>query len=155
MKSLDELFQHAKTVAASSFNRRGHHLPTFLLDAPRGIVTIPAPWGDQQQKLAAVLAVRSIARSMQATRVVVVTEGWMVTRPPGTNTDGLIPSQQPDRVEVIWIVGQSAVPGEVERAGIYKIERSRGKAKVGEWTSADDGPTMSIFDGIVGGRVLQ
>jgi hypothetical protein len=156
MKTLSELFEQAKKTARRSFDARGEHIPVFLIQCPDGVIPVGAPWGGQAQKEIAILAVRNICRARSASRVVVITEGWMVVRPVGTNTDKLVPSKEADRKEVLWITAQSALPSEAEIAGFYDIVRdARGKAKVGRWHQKELSLGVSIFDGLVGGRVLQ
>jgi hypothetical protein len=153
--SLAAFFEDSKTKAAAQFNQYGQHIPVFVLcDPDDRVVVLPTPWSDHNEKALAVLAAKEIAKSINATRVVVITEGWMVTRPTGTPTEGLVPSQQPDRIEVLWICAQSKSEG--ARTGFFHIDRdAAGKAKVGAWASCDDGMSVSLFDGIVGAGVLQ
>lgn len=149
-------FETVKEAAVKRFDQRGEHLPVFYVEAPDGMILVPTPWQNQTEKELAVEAIRLLCQKVGAKRVVIVTEGWMVVRPRGTDTRGLTPSQEADRIEVLWIMGQTAIVGETATgSGMFRIDRSSGKPKLVDWQSTEDGQSMSLFDGLVGRGVLS
>lgn len=155
MKNLEQFYDAVRSAAAARFDRSSEHFPTFFVETEKSdVLVIPTLWSGQSEKEATILAVREVCATVRAVRVVVVLEAWMVARPVGTATDGITPSQETDREEVLWVLAQGK--GETDKVGYYKIVRTApDKATVGEYLAADPVGHASIFDGIVGGGVLQ
>jgi hypothetical protein len=157
MKTLDALVTGVRGAVEKMFAELGEVRPLFFLETQEGeLIVIPASWGNRAEKQVIVLAVQEICRIKKVRRAVIVTEGWMVARPAGHPTEDLTPSEEPDRQEVLWIVAQTNVEGERGAGWLRHIVRDAGgKPSLAEAREMDTSTTTSIFDGIVGGRVLQ
>ena len=106
-------------------------------------------------KAATVAELRKRCRDLEATRVGMVIEAWMVIAEPGEEIDEFIrPFDNPKRKEGLWIAVQAK--GAPEIAGYYEIKREGGKAAVGKFKRfSSAGVSIGIFDNLVGEAVLQ
>lgn len=159
MISLDVFYDEMKAKARDVFNDAGYHVPLFVIEFAEGNVgVIQTEWHDDEEKHIAVRAVREACKEYHAMRVIIITEGWMVKikNDPGVDPFSIKPSRSPDRSEVLFISGQSAVRSEKDRHGYYEINRdAKGKATVGNFVTIDDSHGTSLFDNLVGGTVLH
>jgi hypothetical protein len=84
-------------------------LPTFVIESASGAIAIIAtPWTSERDKEMVVYALRATMRKAGVVRYSFVSEAWMATAPPGAEfnarlADHEMPSQRPDRVEVVII----------------------------------------------------
>lgn len=132
--------------------------PVALIDTPRGIgvVAIDSDYfADYESKRAlAELVLPTLVREHKARKLALVTSAWMsflADRPEARDamTRGkLRPSQDPERIEVVWIIVMDA---EVKRAWSAPILRSRRKPpRLGPWTTHSDSA-----DRVVGGPMVE
>jgi len=101
-------------------------LPTFVLERGNGeIVIFCTAWENETHKEITVLALRAIMREDKVERYSFISEAWLAVAKPGTEhldrlPDDEMPSQRPDRVEVVII---SASDKDTVKSAILRIIR--------------------------------
>lgn len=136
--------------------------PVALIDTPRGIGVVAidtdyfADYESKQELAEQVLP--ALIREHKVRKIALVTSAWMsvlADRPEARDAMArgeLRPSQDPDRVEVVWITVMDA---EVKRAWMAPILRSRRKPpKLGPWTRHDESAD-STLSGLLVDSVIE
>jgi hypothetical protein len=104
-------------------------LPTFVLEKPDNEIGVFAtPWTNEREKEITVYALRHVMRETKVLRYSFISEAWMATARPGTEhlarlPDGEMPSQRPDRVEVVIITASDAT---TIKSAMLRIVRGEG-----------------------------
>jgi hypothetical protein len=104
-------------------------LPTFVMERGNGEVAIFAtPWSSERDKDITVFALRRVMRNDNVERYSFISEAWMAVAVPGTENKSRLaahemPSQRPDRVEVVII---SASDKTEVRSAMLRIVRGEG-----------------------------
>lgn len=99
--------------------------PMFIAQWGNGQIGIYAtPWRNDDDKEFAARALKMLFAAREVQRYVFVSEGWAVMRKHESQIEGLRPSQEPDRVEILHVVG---------------IERGAVRLGMGEIKHAEDG----------------
>jgi hypothetical protein len=104
---MQELFEHARDRSADMFRETGEVLPMWHAVAGNGDnVLIATPWSNDDEKDAAMGALRMLFAKHQVKRYAFVCEAWVVVA-KGNNLDAAMaeprPSEHPDRREVLRI----------------------------------------------------
>lgn len=138
--SLAEFFEDIKTAAIGRLNEFGaDQTPsTFFLLTDDGVVVIPCPWRNNDEKHAMVATVRSTAQGLKVRCYAFVTEMWMATIERDRSGDidmTIVPSEHPDREEGLMIIAETPT----ERIGeCYVIVRQAdGTATLGRHMTGD------------------
>ena len=89
-------------------------MPSFVIESANGQIAIVAtPWTSERDKELTVLALRATMRKAGVERYSFISEAWMAVAAPGTErkarlADHEMPSQRPDRIEVVIITASDA-----------------------------------------------
>lgn len=128
---LDKLVQlaveHAERILIG--HEGAQIMPSFVLESAGGDMAIIAtPWANERDKEMTVRALRATMRKGGVVRYSFISEAWMATAKPGQEKlarlpDGEMPSQRPDRVEVVII---SASDAKQIRSAMLRIVRGEG-----------------------------
>lgn len=125
--------------------------PVAIVETPATIAVVgidPAFLADQESKhLLGEQALPALVRQHKARKLALVMSAWMsvVENRPGL-AEALVrgelrPSQDPERIEVVWVVVMDA---EVKHAWMAQIRRSRRKPpKLGPWTQPPEGGELA------------
>jgi hypothetical protein len=151
----DDFFELVKRSAATSFKKKGEHLPMFYMwmQGSDTIALSPAGWSDLQDKENKFLVMRAGLELGMMKCVCLVHEMWFkqYDRPDSrviNAADLPPPSTQPDRREMLMIVG---VDLHQHRIGTWEIKRTPGKRKpeLGPFLIPDDmQPLSAAFRGL-------
>jgi hypothetical protein len=101
-------------------------LPSFVVETGDGqLAIIATPWTNERDKQITVLALRATMRKAGVVRYSFISEAWMAIAEPGTEhktrlADHEMPSNRPDRVEVVII---SASDAKEVRSAMLRIIR--------------------------------
>jgi hypothetical protein len=130
-QKLDKLVQlaieHAERVLIG--NPGASIMPSFVIESANGEMAIIAtPWSSERDKDITVFALRATMRKGGAVRYSFISEAWMATAKPGQEKlarlpAGEMPSQRPDRIEVVII---SASDDKEVRSAMLRIIRGEG-----------------------------
>jgi len=129
--SLQDTIDVIAERAAKLFDQHGEVTPVYVVRAGNGQeVVFERPPGDKDT---AVTIVRAVLRMYRATRVVTVTEAWMLDRPTTPVDLDKIAREgveaQPERIEVVLIMGEDAAEGAIMAR--MQIIRDGGHARLG------------------------
>jgi len=129
--SLQDTIDVIAERAAKLFYLHGEVAPIYVVLAGNGQeVVFERPPGDKDT---AVTIVRAVLRMYRATRVVTITEAWMLDRPTTPIDLDRIAREgveaQPERIEVVLIMGEDATEGAVMAQ--MQIIRDGGTARLG------------------------
>lgn len=83
-----------------------------------------------------------------------VLESWMVVVKNGEVDRSVPPSQHPDRIEVIFIVVRTNVPGEKDLSGYWRIRRL-GRPRAVDFVEMPGEEHRGIFDAILPPKILH
>jgi hypothetical protein len=111
-ETFEEFCETAVEVVKEPFKSMGELPPTWFLQRPDGEVGMfVTPWDDFREKEATSQKMKLLMKENDIIRYALITEAWMVERknPDGTKLakdwKGPLPSQSPDREEIVMIVG--------------------------------------------------
>lgn len=125
--NLEELYAKQIDFCRKIFDDCGEVQPMWVGQSEEGeIYPITSVFGSPEEKEATAMALKEIFNKFDVVRYVSMLESWMVVADSNTydpETDAM-PSQHPDRMEVILIVGED---GDTEIIGYFKIIREEGK----------------------------
>lgn len=126
--------------------------PVAVIDTPRGLGVVVIGAGHladyESKRVLGEQVLPALVREHKARKIALVTSAWMsvlADRPDVRDAlarGELRPSQDPERVEVVWVTVMDA---EVKRAWMAPILRSRRKPpKLGPWTRHDEGANSGL-----------
>jgi len=155
MMSYDDMVQSFKNTVRGVFDEIsvGDELMpmTILFDADGGTHVVPGLFSDDEAKDAYAMAVRLIADRVGAVAVMTAVEAFISKasrrdmNDDGTVRSGRMPSERPDRDEVVLITVESA--GQAPRMWCGEIRNPKGsrnlRRELGEWESFGEGATFS------------
>jgi hypothetical protein len=138
-ETFEEFCETAVEVVKEPFKSMGELPPTWFLQRSDGKVGMfVTPWVDFKEKEEANQRMRLLMEKYEIMRYALITEAWMVKRknPEGTKLakdwKGPLPSQSPDREEIVMIVGGDLEGNCVE--GMADITRDeKGKPTLGKF----------------------
>lgn len=105
MTKLQELFNIAATNVKGMFDKRHEILPMWhVVMGNDEHVLIATPWSNDDEKDAAVDALRKIFRQRQAKRLVFICEAWTLLARSANEISR--PSEHPDRREVVSLIAE-------------------------------------------------
>jgi hypothetical protein len=110
MSKLDQLLDQGEAHARQILlvDKKPDLVPFYHLVSDGVDTIMPCTFGSQQEKDLAVFFATALARSIDATAVMFVSEAWTAVVAPGdVSPDGMVdvlPSQRSDRVEVVMLV---------------------------------------------------
>jgi hypothetical protein len=127
MATLREASEAAMKTASELFERTGSVSPIWLIEMPEGEndVIVSGEFTGNASKNAIAAAIREKFGGT-ATRIIFISEAWI--REMKGPYDGIAPSEHPDRIEVIHLVGEDRDGGQVSIS--RTIDRSSGTAKL-------------------------
>jgi len=79
-------------------------MPMFFIKSKKGIAVVGTPFNDSDSKDMATAGIRMLCESSDADFFIFVTEGWARQVDDPKKWDGVMPSQSPDRKEVLLIM---------------------------------------------------
>lgn len=126
MSKLEEMMD-AAFKSASQIVAEGQELMAIFLaeDAEGKRMVIGAPWENNEQKQQTFTVLRSLFAEKNVVRYVNVVEAWCVE---GSNEEDLkkvIPSESPNRIEVVMISGVDRATGSKVRPYLLKRDKER------------------------------
>jgi hypothetical protein len=136
--TMQELFELARDRSAEMFHETGEVLPMWHAVAGNGDnILIATPWCNDDEKDAAMHALRALFASHQVKRYAFMVEAWMVVvdhgNIDGVRTEGLPrPSEHPDRREMLRVTVEDR-SGEMLSGHYFILRPEHGK------------PTLSPF----------
>jgi hypothetical protein len=98
-------------------------VPLYHICAPKGDLIIGCPWGNADEKAAALAYIKKTARKHKAQAVGFICEAWVSKYDAGTDLDNVpAPSQDPKRVEAVFAL---ATDGNQIKSLSWQIVRDR------------------------------
>lgn len=135
--TLQEMFDYARDASAATFDKFGKHMPTFWAQDDEGhMVPMFAPWVDDASQAAAMSMVRQTLTHMKCRRVIFVMEAWVAsTKASHAEIEalGLRARNLPNKQWVIYVAGESTMPGEAPITGHWLVDQKAGSPKIGSW----------------------
>jgi hypothetical protein len=120
--------QAIKDAAVTAMLQFGEYPNTVILHGPKGYMSIQIPLLNPDAKLVIMhVAGKSLRKGLgsdirQLSNVALITEAWMSRRPANSKEPLPIPSQDPNRVEVLVIAAMS-LPSRELISNILEIKR--------------------------------
>ncbi len=136
---LESMMQTAYSSASKIIAGGEEAQPVFLAEmGDGGVYVYMAAWRDHDEKVAITSALRLIFAARKVKRYVFVAEAWTVKRAERPGPNDPPPSECPDRIEVLSILGVE--PG--RSIGSYaEIHRDGDQRSVGEFRVHDSCPS--------------
>jgi hypothetical protein len=100
--NLTALMRHAIEMEGKTIAGGGEVLPKFIALGDDGLTIFATPWRDEADKVMILGFLRHAFAAKHVTRYVMVSEAWMAMQ---VNGDERMPSERPDRVDCLWVVG--------------------------------------------------
>lgn len=156
---LDEAFKASHEALRATY--KGLPLvPLIAAFSPAGQLIIAVPFKNNREKYLFIAMAREQVRQKGATHFVATVEAWTSPAPEGAdirNHKGLMPSEHPDREEIILIHGEDRDGS--SRSGFYTLVRkpkNSKRAKLGEWNEdIESGSYETTLFTNMFGRMLQ
>jgi len=143
--------------ASEEMVARGEQVSTaFVAESADGQgFVFMAPWGDGEERKHVLNAVRSAFQEKGVVRYVVISEAWLAQyRNEAAFRKSGMPSQRPDRKEVIVAAAVETLPEKRAVFRVYSIDREAGKLVMDKDLSTCtelSGDLMGMLDGSVDG----
>jgi hypothetical protein len=108
-EALDQLLLHVEPRLEDFMREEGHLDPTLFTVSPEGLfIYAPGPLNEVSEKDCFAANARLICAAQGVTAVVLALEAWVLEAQPGQRFDrSALPSQSPDRQEVICLLGEA------------------------------------------------
>lgn len=87
-------------------------MPQFAAEVDGALLLYMTPWGDEEEKSAALVFLRKEFAERGVQRYVMLSEAWAIKR-EGEYDNSIAPSEAPDRIEVVQVLGVDPGAGEV------------------------------------------
>lgn len=128
---IDKLIEFGAVFAERVFNKNGGVPPIWIVQLPDGALTpIPTLWSNTEEKCVMLDALRRLFVDIGVCRYVFMVEAWTVEMRFEPPTNIPVPSEHPDRVEVVMLLAEDDEGG---HRGVSRriIRPDKGKPHLG------------------------
>lgn len=134
--TLEELLTKTVEFAKQIFDGDDQIIPTWFGETRGGeMVCISTPFDSEMSKNLSVMAVKKLFKEREVVRYIFMSEAWVASRPTAEAARGVVPSEDPDRKEIVMFNGEG--DGQRVHAFMPIIRPEDGEATLGEITGRD------------------